>query len=112
MDFLRDQERKALEREQKLQVDKKSLEERVKVLEEELQKNISMNKELLKKMRVMEYAMLSQKKMMRGSGNHQHLATLNTGGTIGVTQQPNPANSLNPNLLKGARHHRGNSDGI
>lgn len=38
MDFLKDQELKAHDREQKLINDKKLLEERVKALEEELQK--------------------------------------------------------------------------
>ena len=59
MEFLRDQERKALEREQKLIIDKWLLEERVGSLEEELTKQIQINKDLVKKMRVMEYAMLS-----------------------------------------------------
>jgi hypothetical protein len=70
MDFLRDQERKAQEREQKLIIDKKCLEERVKALEEELSKQLHTNQDLVKKMRVMEYAMLKQNKIMRGSGNH------------------------------------------
>ena len=62
MGFLKDQEYKAQEREQKLIIDKKALEERVKRLEDELGKQIQINKELVKKMRVMDFAMLQQKR--------------------------------------------------
>ncbi len=64
-------------------MDKKSLEERVKALEEELSKQIIINQECVKKMRVMEYTMLKQNKIMRGSGNHQHLTTTLGGGGVG-----------------------------
>ena len=67
MDFLRDQERKAQEREQKLISDKKSLEERVNKLEDELKNQIGINKELVKKMRVIEYQMLQQKKRVKNN---------------------------------------------
>ncbi|MFS8159513.1 MAG: hypothetical protein ACMG6E_04740 [Candidatus Roizmanbacteria bacterium] len=62
------------------------MEERVKALEDELSKQILINQECVKKMRVMEYTMLKQNKIMRGSGNHQHLTTLGGGTIIGVTQ--------------------------
>ncbi len=55
MDFLREQELKAQEREMKLVQEKRMLEERVKNLEDELQKQISINKEMAKKVRLIEF---------------------------------------------------------
>ncbi len=70
MEFLREQEHRAMDRELKLINDKKSLEERVKNLEDELKNQISINKELIKKMRVIEYQMLQQKKRVKNCNLH------------------------------------------
>lgn len=59
MDFLRDQERRAQEREQKLLGEKRQLEERVGALEEELRTQVALNKDLVKKIRLIEYSMLN-----------------------------------------------------
>ncbi len=55
MDFLREQELKAQERELKLIQEKRALEERVKNLEDELQKQIASNQEMAKKVRMIEF---------------------------------------------------------
>lgn len=54
MEFLREQELKALDRENKLIADKKSLEERVRGLEEELAKQVAINVEMAKKIKMNE----------------------------------------------------------
>lgn len=54
MEFLREQELKALDRENKLIADKKSLEERVRGLEEELTKQVAINVEMAKKIKMNE----------------------------------------------------------
>ena len=52
MDFLREQELKAQDREVKLVQEKRLLEDRVRQLEEELQKQIAINKDMAKKLRM------------------------------------------------------------
>ena len=62
MDFLREQELKAHEREMKLVTEKRMLEERVKNLEDELQKQMVLNKEMAKKVRMIEFQVQKQNK--------------------------------------------------
>lgn len=70
MDFLKDQERKALDREAKLISDKKLLEDRVKNLEDELKNQIQVNKDLVKKVRVVEYQLLQHKRRVKHCAVH------------------------------------------
>lgn len=54
MDFLKEQQLKAMDRENKLIADKKALEERVRALEEELAKQVAINNEMAKKIKMYE----------------------------------------------------------
>jgi hypothetical protein len=65
MDFLREQELKALDRENKLVADKKALEERVRSLEEELAKQVAINNEMAKKIKMFEVS----KKVVKNVNN-------------------------------------------
>jgi hypothetical protein len=65
MDFLREQELKALDRENKLVADKKALEERVRSLEEELAKQVAINIEMAKKIKMFEVS----KKVVKNVNN-------------------------------------------
>jgi len=65
MDFLREQELKALDRENKLIADKKALEDRVRSLEEELAKQVAINIEMAKKIKLFEVS----KKVVKNVNN-------------------------------------------
>ncbi len=65
MDFLREQELKALDRENKLIADKKALEDRVRSLEEELAKQVAINIEMAKKIKMFEVS----KKVVKNVNN-------------------------------------------
>ena len=65
MDFLREQELKALDRENKLIADKKTLEDRVRNLEEELAKQVAINIEMAKKIKMYEVS----KKVVKNVNN-------------------------------------------
>ena len=65
MDFLREQELKALDRENKLITDKKTLEDRVRNLEEELAKQVAINIEMAKKIKMYEVS----KKVVKNVNN-------------------------------------------
>ena len=65
MDFLREQELKALDRENKLIADKKTLEDRVRNLEEELAKQVAINIEMAKKIKMYEVS----KKVIKNVNN-------------------------------------------
>jgi hypothetical protein len=65
MDFLREQELKALDRENKLVADKKVLEDRVRSLEEELAKQVAINIEMAKKIKMFEVS----KKVVKNVNN-------------------------------------------
>lgn len=65
MDFLREQELKALDRENKLIADKKALEDRVRSLEEELAKQVTINIEMAKKIKMYEVS----KKVVKNVNN-------------------------------------------
>ena len=80
MEFLREQELKAHDRELKLIAEKRALEDRVKSLEEELQKQVVLNKEMAKKVRMIE---VHVQKRGEASGAKPGVATVgNTTGTI------------------------------
>jgi hypothetical protein len=65
MDFLREQELKGLDRENKLIADKKVLEDRVRNLEEELAKQVAINIEMAKKIKMFEVS----KKVVKNVNN-------------------------------------------
>ena len=65
MDFLREQELKALDRENKLIADKKAVEDRVRSLEEELAKQVAINIEMAKKIKMFEVS----KKVVKNVNN-------------------------------------------
>jgi hypothetical protein len=65
MDFLREQELKALDRENKLIADKKALEDRVRSLEEELAKQVAINIDMAKKIKMFEVS----KKVVKNVNN-------------------------------------------
>ena len=65
MDFLREQELKGLDRENKLIADKKVLEDRVRNLEEELAKQVTINIEMAKKIKMFEVS----KKVVKNVNN-------------------------------------------
>ena len=79
MEFLREQELKAHDRELKLISEKRALEDRVKNLEDELQKQIHLNKEMAKKVRLIE---VQVQKRGDASGVKPGVAVGNTTGTI------------------------------
>jgi hypothetical protein len=65
MDFLREQELKGLDRENKLIADKKVLEDRVRNLEEDLAKQVAINIEMAKKIKMFEVS----KKVVKNVNN-------------------------------------------
>jgi hypothetical protein len=79
MDFLREQELKAHDRELKLIAEKRALEDRVKNLEDELQKQVLLNKEMAKKVRMIE---VQVHKRGEGSAAKPGLSVGNATGTI------------------------------
>ena len=79
MEFLREQELKAHDRELKLISEKRALEDRVKNLEDELQKQIHLNKEMAKKVRLIE---VQVQKRVDASGVKPGVAVGNNTGTI------------------------------
>ena len=79
MEFLREQELKAHDRELKLIAEKRALEDRVKILEDELQKQVLLNKEMAKKVRMIE---VQVQKRGEASGVKPGVAIGNTNGTI------------------------------
>jgi len=86
MEFIKESEQKASEREQALVAEKRLLEEKVDKLSQELKSQKAQNDDLIKKLRIMEFSMRQYKKK----------------GTDEPVKQ----------VKKIVRHQRGNSDGV
>ncbi|CDW73793.1 calmodulin binding protein 3 [Stylonychia lemnae] len=114
MDFLRDQEKRAQEREHKLIEDKKQVEDRVKQLEEEMKNQIQINKDLVKKLRLMEYQMLQQKRRLKLCQQHHNNNNQNSHlgiGTVGLSGGSGSGGTISGTIVGNTTLTQGNLHG-